>query len=195
MQLLCCYDLVAGKDSLFTELFNEGDWLGFEYMRDIKYHYSEGYGANHPGEYATPWLDAAMRLSQKSIISELPKGRLPLWIAFTHREEVLYLAVLLGLAYDGPEAPKTDRIEGGRSWRVTSLSPYLGHIGLERFRSIDGQHRMRIVVNGEVVSGFRGQIPQDSDGGYDIKQVQDWVQQRVEKWDAYKGGRIKFLDD
>ena len=194
MQLLCCYDPVAGKSSPFNELFDRDDWLGFEYMRDIKYHYSEGYGADHTGEYATPWLDAAMRLSQKPISSQLQKGRLPLWVAFTHREEILYLAVLLGLAYDGPEAPKMDRLETERSWRVTSLSPYLGHIGLERFRSLDGQHRMRIVVNGEVVSGFKGEILQDRDGGYDIRQVQEWVQQRIDKWDAYKGGRLTFLD-
>lgn len=48
MQLLCCYDLVADKASPFTALCDNEDWLGFEYMRDIKYPYSEGYGAAHP---------------------------------------------------------------------------------------------------------------------------------------------------
>ena len=54
MQLLYCYDLVAGKPSPFEDLFIDEDWLGFEYMRDIKYYYSEGYGAPYRGEYATP---------------------------------------------------------------------------------------------------------------------------------------------
>ena len=74
------------------------------------------------------------------------------------------------------------------------LAPYLGHVGLERFRAIDGERRIRVVVNGEVVPAFRGQMQQDGDGGYDIGRVQEWVQSRVEKWDAYKRGCIKFLD-
>ena len=194
MQLLYCYDLVGGKASPFADLFYKEDWLGFEYMRDVKYHYSEGYGAAHPGKYATPWLDAATRLVGKSPNSEPLEGRLPLWIAFTHREEILYLAVLLGLAYDGPDAPRTDQLDQNRNWRVALLAPYLGHIGLEKFRALDGEHKMRVVVNGEVVPAFRGQLQQDSDGGYGIAEVREWVQSRIEEWDAYKGGRITFLD-
>ena len=179
--------------SPFAELFDKEDWLGFEYMRDVKYHYSEGYGAAHPGEYATPWLDAAMRLLRKTSGSELLNGRLPLWIGFTHREEILYLAVLLGLAFDGPEAPRLDRRDENRSWKVTLLAPYLGHIGIEAFRDLSGQQRVRVVVNGEVVPAFKGEIPQDRDGGYAVSMVQEWVQPRIEKWDSYNGGRIEFL--
>ena len=89
-------------------------------MRDIKYHYSEGYGAANPGLYATPWLDVAMKLLRKSLPNGLLEERLPLWIGFTHREEILYLAVLLGIAWQGPEDPQTDRIDENRKWRVSS---------------------------------------------------------------------------
>lgn len=96
---------------------------------------------------------------------------LPLWIAFTHREETLYLAILLGLAYDGPDAPRTDRLNENRLWQVTLLAPYLGHIGLEKFRALDGQHQMRVVVNGGVVPAFKGELQQDSDGGYEMSEI------------------------
>lgn len=195
MQLLCCYDLVAGKESLFSDLFNEEDWLGFEYMRDLKYHYSEGYGALHAGEYAAPWLDAAMEMLLKARKTPgPPDGRLPLWVAFTHREKVLHLAVLLGLAWDGPDAPSTSEINKKRRWRVTELAPYLGHVGLERFRSLDGRDRIRVIVNGEVVPAFKAQLTQDDDGGYDVREVQEWVSSCIERWDTYRGGRIRFLD-
>ena len=194
MQLLCCYDLTAGKESPFSVLFDQSDWLGFEYMRDIKYHYSEGHGAVHPGIYATPWLDAAVKLLQKLLLNESPKESLPLRIGFTHREEILYLAVLLGVARWGPEAPRTDRIDESRRWRVSSLAPYLGHIGLELFRTVENVPRMRVIINGEVVSAFQERFRQDGDGGYDIAEVEHWIQRRVEEWDKLKGGRITFLD-
>lgn len=112
--------------------------------------------AAHPGEYATPWLSAATRLLQNnSFGSESLYGRLPLWIGFAHREEITYLAVLLGLAYDGPNPPRTDRVDEERSWRVTLLVPYLGHIGLERFGTIHAQRRIRVVVNRAGVSCSR----------------------------------------
>lgn len=136
-----------------------------------------------------------MRLLGHSFGCEELQERLPLWIGFTHREEILYLAVLLGLAYDGPDAPRTDRVATDRKWRVALLAPYLGHIGLEKFRDLDGQHRMRVIANGEVVPAFRGKLEQDNDGGYDMRIVQEWVASRVEEWDAYKGGRITFLDN
>lgn len=194
MQLLCCYDLVDGRESPFSDLFDQTDWLGFEYMRDVKYHYSEGYGAAHAGMYATPWLEAAMRLLLRPLLCEPPDKRLPLWIGFTHREEILYLAVLLGIAWQGPLPPRIDCIDGNRCWRVSELAPYLGHIGLEVFRTVESSQRVRIIINGEVVSAFKGHLTQDSDGGYDIAAVEGWIRNCVKKWDEFKGGRITFLD-
>jgi hypothetical protein len=45
MQLLHCYDVVAHRPTLFNDCFEPDDWAGFEYLRDVKYHFSEGYGA------------------------------------------------------------------------------------------------------------------------------------------------------
>ena len=53
---------------------------------------------------------------------------------------------------------------------------------------------MRIIVNGEVVSAFHERLEQNRDGGYNIREVESWVRQRVEMWDELKGGRITFLD-
>ena len=194
MQLLCCYDLVAGKESPFTGLFERTDWLGFEYMRDVKYHYSEGYGAAHAGIYATPWLDAALRLLQQPPTEKAHDKRLPLWIGFTHREEILYLVVLLGIAWQGPKPPRIDRVDEDRHWRVSALAPYLGHLGLESYRTVDRSPHVRFVLNGDVVPAFKGRLKQDMDGGYEVGEVELWVRNRVREWDDLKGGRLTFLD-
>lgn len=193
MQLICCYDICAGKVSPFSDLFTSEDWLGFEYMRDIKYHYSEGYGMPKPGIYATPWLEAAVKILQSST-KTIESGHLPLWISFTHREEILYLAVLLGLGGNSNEAPRTDHIDRERSWQVSSLAPYLGHIGLETYRGTDVRNNFRIIVNGEVTPGFQNELLQDPDGGYDEEDVISWMSVKVREWDNFKGGRLTFLD-
>ncbi|KAI9808472.1 MAG: hypothetical protein M1827_007225 [Pycnora praestabilis] len=196
MQLLCCYDLVAGRESSFSDVFRDEDWLSFEYMRDVKYHYSEGHGAAHAGEYATPWLESAIKLLQ-TIPESGPlakRHRLPLWISFTHREEILYLAVLLGLGWDGPGNPSTKQINESRRWRVTHLAPYLGHIGLESFKGSKGQDLLRIIVNGEVAPAFKGELPEVDDGGYDCAHVEKWLSSRAEIWAKFKGGSVQFYE-
>ena len=41
---------------------------------------------------------------------------------------------------------------------------------------------------------FKGELQQDSDGGYELSEIQEWAQSRIDEWDLYKGGRITFPD-
>ena len=107
---------------------------------------------------------------------------------------MLYLAVLLGLAWDRPEELMLDRIKYDRHWRVASIAPYLGHIGFEKFRNVNGQERIQVILNGEVVPAFRAQLLQDGDGSYGVAEVQEWVRLRVLAWDKFKTGCVKFMD-
>lgn len=194
MQVLCAYDLVAGKESPFSPLFEKKDWLGFEYLRDLKYHFSEGYGAPHSGEYAIPWLEQTINTLTSPTEEVRNTDTIPLWIGFTHREEVLYLAVLLGLGWDGPGKLSPETVRTKRHWRVTRIAPYLGHIGVESFRGPSGLSRLRIIQNGEVVAGFHGQLEQDEDGSYNIEEVQQWMRFRVAVWTEFKGDmKLRFF--
>jgi hypothetical protein len=190
MQMLHCYDIVSGRTSPFEDLFDENDWAGFEYLRDVKHHYSEGYGRQYPGLYAIPWAVSAVNISH-SLGSSTRK--FPLAIAFTHREEVLYMACFLGLGSDGPQDPDLTKVVESRKWRVSTVAPNLGHIDLETYLSQDGHKKVRIICNGEVISAFMGKLKQDSDGGYEWEDVESWIEERFKDWRRLEGGSLDFL--
>ena len=56
----------------------------------------------------------------------------------------------------GLKPPRTDRIDKDRRWRVSSLAPHLGHMGLEFFRTVESVPRVRIIINGESRSCIPG---------------------------------------
>lgn len=60
IQLLHCYDIIGKRPSPFASCFESDDWAGFEYLRDVNYHFSEDYGAETPGFFAIPWMKAAL---------------------------------------------------------------------------------------------------------------------------------------
>lgn len=193
MQLICCYNLVSENRSPFAKLFTPEDWLGFEYVRDIKYYYSEGYGMARPGLYALPWFERAVELLQKPLAGQIGE-KPPLWIGFTHREEVLYLATALGLYHDGPQPPSTTHVDLKRKWNVGKIVPYLGHVGLEVYLTKDRQRRLRIVVNGEVVLGFKGELHADLNWTYSLDDVQLYLQEKGAQLCREEIGKLTFLE-
>lgn len=192
MQLLHCYDVVSGRESPFNHCFHSEDWEGFEYLRDTKYHFSEGYGARNSGLYSVPWTAAAVRVLSR--ISDQKGTGLPLRVGFTHREEILYLCCLLGICYEKDWQPRLERVDVNRQWRVSLLAPYLGHVGIETYVGSLNQERLRIIVNGEVKPAFFGNIEQDEDGGYDMNEVDVWTQHKVQEWEKIEGGVLQFFD-
>ncbi|GAD95412.1 hypothetical protein FG03402.1 [Paecilomyces variotii No. 5] len=165
MQLLHCYDVVANRPTPFDECFDADDWAGFEYLRDVKYYFSEGYGMPQPGFYAIPWLKAAMN----ALSNPHSRGsQLPLRIAFAHREEILYLCCLLAINFQKNWEPALNRVDEDRQWRAALLAPYLGHVGIESYSGSDGEKRVRVILNGDVKPAFWGIAHEDGDGGYDF---------------------------
>ncbi|KAJ9263910.1 hypothetical protein DTO212C5_7328 [Paecilomyces variotii] len=190
MQLLHCYDAVANRPTPFEKCFEADDWPGFEYLRDVKYYYSEGYGMPQPGFYAIPWLKAAM-----TALSNRPSQgpQLPLWIAFTHREEILYLCCLLGMNFHKNWEPALDRVDEDRQWRAALLAPYLGHVGIESYPGRNGEKRVRFILNGDVKPAFWGITHPDSDGGYGFDLVSQWTEVQWRAWQTFSPSRITFL--
>ena len=191
MQLLHCYDIVSGRESPFQLCFDDSDWVAFEYLRDTKTYFSEGYGSSKSSIYAIPWTNAAMRTLSQTRQSD---HDLPLRVAFTHREEVLYLCCLLGICFEKDWRPSLDSVDENRQWRVSLLAPYLGHVGIETYIGNSMRERLRIIINGEVRPAFFGKLRQDEDGGYEIHEVDAWTQQKVQRWEDLEGGSLSFLD-
>ena len=60
IQLPHCYDVVSRRKLPFETWFAPADWTDFEFLRDTKYHYSEGYGSD-TWKIAVPWLVVVVR--------------------------------------------------------------------------------------------------------------------------------------
>lgn len=165
------------------------DGIGFEYLRDTKYYSSEGHGTNYPGFYAIPWLKASLA----ALMDPSPgNSKLPLQIAFTHREEVLYLCCLLGIGIKKDWEPDLERVDRSRLWRASILATYLGHISMETYSGSDYRKCIRLIVKGTVRSGFNSLLEQDADGGYDLDQVNQWAAMHYRAWQGFRQTSIKF---
>ncbi|KAI9638280.1 histidine phosphatase superfamily [Dioszegia hungarica] len=160
MQMLCGYESIAQGSSSFCHLFTDDEWLDVEYYFDVRFHYMMGYGNSLSPYLGGPWVKTALHLLDgkdtggddhpKSIADgskKLPKPKLPpnathtqlLHPSFTHRESPAFVAVFLNLynatslKYPASAPPSLDHRVDERAWRTSHLTPFLGHIALERF--------------------------------------------------------------
>lgn len=106
-QALCGYEVAARNESSFCGLFEEDEWLAFEYgmclippfspsicsqryvANDLKYHRQLGYGSDVSPALGIPWLRASARLfdgSANTSAVNSSAGTQKLWVSFTHRE-------------------------------------------------------------------------------------------------------------
>ncbi|KAH8719386.1 histidine phosphatase superfamily [Phaeosphaeriaceae sp. PMI808] len=136
MQQLCGYESVIRGESLFCslELFSPNDWLSFEYMNDIMYHYNTGYGNEISGVLGFPWLNA----TASSLLAN--GSSQDLYVSFTHRELPPTVVVALGIfnnsaptqANDINATMPLDRPNHGRIWKSSHILHFLTNIAIEK---------------------------------------------------------------
>jgi len=135
-QELCGYETVIRGSSPFCslELFAPNDWLSFEYMNDIMYHYNTGYGNTISGVLGFPWLNA----SASSLLTD--ESEEDLYVSFTHRELPPTVVVALGIfnnsapagTHDINATMPLDRPNHGRAWKSSQILPFLTNIAIEK---------------------------------------------------------------
>jgi hypothetical protein len=167
MQQMCGYEsAINGKKSDICDVFTDDEWMAYEYAWDLKYSYMVGHGNPLSPYLGFPWLNTTAHLMSKfhspSHIStsedEIPDddGQ-RFFLAFTHREVPPFVATALGLFNSSnahAEEFPTDRINWSRSWRMSELIPFLGHVGIEKLtcNSVtmdpeDDHEYIRIIAN------------------------------------------------
>lgn len=167
MQELCGYEtVITGKiiDGSFginasspfcsLDLFTPNEWLGFEYMNDIMYHYSVGYGSTASGVIGLPWAKTSANLLLQN--NTPPQD---LYVSFTHRELPPTVLVALGLfnnsAYSNSNdinaTMPTNVINPNRAWISSRILPFLSNIAMERLECTSYNYTSgdyyRILVN------------------------------------------------
>ncbi|ORY82638.1 histidine acid phosphatase-like protein [Protomyces lactucae-debilis] len=150
MQQMCGYEsAITGHTSPLCAAFTDDEWMAYEYAFDMKYSYMCGH-ANPLSPYlGFPWLNTTAALFEKlhapqhhddeDVFGKKKKdqhtGPQRFFLSFTHREVPPFIATALGLFNSSnaqAEEFPTDRINWSRSWRMTELIPFLGHIGIEK---------------------------------------------------------------
>jgi len=172
LQQLCGYESgINGKRSPICAIFQDAEWMAYEYAFDLKYAHMVG-----PLNPLSPYLGLPWLKAQTQIFSKLngsgsaahsgghgdgdgsDKDGWPdaqrLFLGFTHREVPPFVATALGLfnssSSEREEFP-TDHINWTRAWKMADLIPFLGHVGMEMM-SCDGSTAMqgeyvRVIAN------------------------------------------------
>ena len=190
MQELCGYETVIRGSSPFCDLdvFSPNEWLGFEYMNDIRYHYNSGYGSPIAGVLGYPWLNA----TAESLLSDQAQD---IYVSFTHRELPPTVLVAMGL-YNNSAFSGSDDVNATmplttqnyqRVWKSSHILPFLTNIAIEKMAcdsyGFDVGVYFRVLVN---------QSPQPLPGctggpgeSCSQKQFADWVHERGDMFGGY----------
>lgn len=139
LQQLCGYEsAITGKRSEICSVFNDAEWMAYEYSWDLKYAYMVG-----PMNPLSPYLGFPWLQTQSEIFRNIQKRNHPgnswpedqrFFLGFTHREVPPFIATALGLFNSSSGATEefpTDHINWTRAWRMADLIPFLGHVGME----------------------------------------------------------------
>lgn len=168
MQQLCGYEsAIRNKKSDICDVFTDDEWMAYEYAWDLKYSYMVGHGNPLSPYLGFPWLNTTAKLMEKfhvpqhTDVAESADDNIPIpdddgqrfFLAFTHREVPPFIATALGLFNSSSalhEEFPTDRINWSRSWKMSELIPFLGHIGIEKLTCKDPEadhEYIRIIAN------------------------------------------------
>ncbi|CCD54233.1 similar to histidine acid phosphatase [Botrytis cinerea T4] len=145
LQQMCGYEsAINGKISKICDVFTDDEWMAYEYAWDMKYSRMVGHGNSLSPYLGFPWLNTTAHLFTKFHApqhSESSGGEIPdddgqrFFLSFTHREVPPFIATALGLFNSSnafAEEFPTDRINWSRSWKMSELIPFLGHVGIEK---------------------------------------------------------------
>ncbi|KAK5094525.1 hypothetical protein LTS08_008577 [Lithohypha guttulata] len=153
LQSICGYETgITGHTSPACSVFTDAEWMSYEYMWDMKYAYMVGPLNKLSNYLGMPWLTAQADLfdaidgennsgavldddDNTDPLTGWPKSQ-RLFLSFTHREVPPVVATALGLfnnsASCGFDEFPTSHINWARSWRMSDLIPFLGHVGMEK---------------------------------------------------------------
>jgi hypothetical protein len=147
-----------------------------------------------------PWLKTQSELfqqvdgeSKSDLVTDTPSGwpsSQRFFLSFTHREVPPFVATALGIFNSSSSAVEefpTDYINWARSWKMSDLIPFLGHVGMEKMTCDDRPGR-----EGEYIRFIANTAPrpipscQDGPGAScPMDQWVDLIAQGAEKYKDY----------
>ena len=133
MMEMCGFEmLVRDGFSPWCHLFDQNDWLNFEYARDLLHYYRSGPGNRYSKAMGGLWLDATL-----SLLEDGPDVG-TLFFSFVHDGDIIPMLSTLGYprGYDedaGTQLP-TDRNIRDRAYKTSDITPMGGRAIFERLK-------------------------------------------------------------
>nr|VWO97995.1 G-protein comlpex beta subunit CpcB [Ganoderma boninense] len=139
MQDLCGFQAEVDGDMRFCDIFNESEWLDYEYAHDLNYYYGSGPGNPFSATVGYPWLRAITDLFSAGPNRTQVGGNFvppPLIMSFTHDNNLPPIVSALGV-WNSSALPDVYplsivRANPGRTFRSSFLVSFRGYIALER---------------------------------------------------------------
>lgn len=157
MQEMCGFETLVRGSSPWCNVFTHGDWLNFEYARDIIHYHRAGPGNKYGAVMGWLWLNATSNL-----LAEGPDAG-GLFFSFVHDGDIVPMLAALDLFPSTTQLPVTHRLKD-RAWKMLQVVPMNGRVIFERLiceasvkdrwsePSKRPQHYVRINVNDGIVA-------------------------------------------
>ncbi|GJE97574.1 phosphoglycerate mutase-like protein [Phanerochaete sordida] len=140
MQDLCGFQAEVNGDTRFCNVFEDSEWLDYEYAHDLNYYYGAGPGNPFGATVGFGWVQAVTDLLVAGPNVTLPNATFtppPLTMSYTHDNNLPDIVAALGL-WNTSDVPgvyplPNDHIPAAhRDFRASHLVSFHGHVALER---------------------------------------------------------------
>ncbi|KAG5653472.1 hypothetical protein H0H81_000241 [Sphagnurus paluster] len=131
MQDLCGFQAGINGDTRFCDIFEESEWLDYEYAHDLNYFYGSGPGNPVSAATGYPWVKAVSDIFAAGPNAPTKGGLVPppLIMGFTHDNNLPPVVAALGL-WNATLSPTTP--DPSRSFRASHVVAFRSYVALER---------------------------------------------------------------
>ncbi|KAJ7685485.1 phosphoglycerate mutase-like protein [Mycena polygramma] len=139
MQDLCGFQAEVDGDTRFCDVFEDSEWLDYEYAHDLNYYYGSGPGNPFSATVGFPWVKAVSDLFALGPGETTPGGNITppaLIMGFTHDNNLPPVVSALGLwntsSVPGIYPLSHTTPNPQRHFRASYLVAFRGYVALER---------------------------------------------------------------
>ncbi|GLB39429.1 putative histidine phosphatase superfamily (branch 2) [Lyophyllum shimeji] len=163
MQDLCGFLAEVDGDTRFCDVFEESEWLDYEYAHDLNYYYGSGPGNPVAAATGYPWVKAISDLFAVGPSHTTSNGTLtppPLIMGFTHDNNLAPVVAALGLwntSSHGVYPLSLTKPNPARTFRSSYLVAFRGYVALERLSCSRGTEidTVKHISNQSPIAGER----------------------------------------
>ncbi|KAF8056540.1 phosphoglycerate mutase-like protein [Lyophyllum atratum] len=168
MQDLCGFSAEVSGDTRFCDVFEDSEWLEYEYAHDLNYYYGAGPGNPIAAATGFPWVKAIgdlFAVGPKQTTSPGTFTPPPLIMGFTHDNNLPPVVAALGLwntsSARGIFPLSLTKPNPARTFRASYLVAFRGYVALEKLSCAQG-------LGHDVVKHVSNQLTMANDGKKDI---------------------------